>query len=114
MTRFLLPNLNLVELQIFLEHIRLGPDHVKKLLNKKQLAEVLELGCLTQEQLNEVSTDRIEKIGNVALALNSMLTSTFGVWMGLSGCMGLDLGSTIVFSTVTSIACVLSVSLGYS
>lgn len=114
MDKSLLPNLNLVELQIFLEHIRLGPDHVTKLLNKKQFSEVLELGYITQEQLREVGTNKIEKIGNVALVLNTIITSSFGAWMGLSSCMGLTLGSPVIFATVTTMTCLLSVAIGYN
>ncbi|MBA3238037.1 MAG: hypothetical protein H0T62_06765 [Parachlamydiaceae bacterium] len=114
MAKLSLSNLDLIELQVFLEHIRLGPDHVKLLLNKKQFSEVIELGYITLQQLKEVKTDKNEKFGNLALVLNTIITGSFGAWMGLSGSMELDLGSPVIFVTITLVTCLLCGAIGYN
>ncbi|MBA2656421.1 MAG: hypothetical protein H0U70_05485 [Tatlockia sp.] len=108
-----LEDLNLVELNLLLSHLRLGNEHLKKQLNKAQLANLLHLGLLNQQQLISVSSNRIEKSGNVALVLNTVITSIFGAWMGFSGFMGLHLDSYKTLMLITSISFFASFIVGF-
>ncbi|MGQ3888504.1 hypothetical protein ACQUW5_05670 [Legionella sp. CNM-1927-20] len=108
-----LEDLNIVELEILLGHLRLGEAHLKKNLNKRQFKSLLQLGSLNFTQRNNIQSDGREKSGNVALVLNCIITSTFGAWMGFSGFMDLHLNSFIILAGITSIALLTGSLVGY-
>jgi len=108
-----LESLDLLELNILLGHLRLGEGHLKKQLSRAQFKHLLELGQLNIEQQINVSSNRAEKSGNIALVLNTVITSVFGAWMGFSGFMGLQLNSYLMLSGITIIALFTSVLVGY-
>lgn len=108
-----LEDLNFSELQLLFEHLRLGTDHLKQLLTPEQYTDLLKWYRLEEDQRDQIATNKAEKTGNLALIINTILTSTFGAWMGLSGCLGKSLGSTITFVIVIAIAFVTSSLIGY-
>jgi len=96
-----------------LKHLRLGADHLKRMLTEKQYNELLKWCELTRDQNNQIATDTVERLGNMSLIINTILTSTFGAWMGLSGCIGLTLGSYTILCSVTLLAFFVSGMIGY-
>ena len=107
-----LESLNLTELDILLAHLRLGSGHLESQLDEEQLSSLLSLGSLSYEQLNNISSNRLEKSGNVALVLNTVITSIFGAWMGFSGFMELHLDSYSVLCGITALAILTSLTVG--
>ncbi|STX29910.1 Uncharacterised protein [Legionella beliardensis] len=108
-----LEDLNIVELEILLGHLRLGEAHLKKNLNKRQFKNLIQLGSLNITQHTNIQSNGKEKSGNVALVLNCIITSTFGAWMGFSAFMGLHLDSFIMLAGITLIALLTSSLVGY-
>ncbi|MBA2651710.1 MAG: hypothetical protein H0U73_05535 [Tatlockia sp.] len=108
-----LEELNLVELNLLLSHLRLGSGHLKKQLSSIQLSKLLSLGSLNQQQLISVSSNRVEKSGNLAVVLNTVITSIFGAWMGFSGFLGLHLDSYTTLFGITIVTFFSSFIVGY-
>lgn len=108
-----LEDLSFTELHILLGHLRLGMDHLKQLLSPQQFQELIHWSGLTQDQKEKITSDKAEKTGNLALVINTILTSTFGAWMGLSGCFGSSLGSLKMLTFVGLLAFFVSGVLGY-
>ncbi len=108
-----LESLNLAELNTLLSHLRLGTGHLKKQLTSSQLSNLLSLGSIDYNQFLNISSNKFETSGNVALVLNTVITSVFGAWMGFSGFMELHLDSYIVLSLITSIAVFVSSLVGF-
>lgn len=108
-----LEDFSLHQLNILLKHLRLGQDHLKALLISQQLKELFHWCDLEIEQKQQIATDRIEKLGNMVLIINTILTSTFGAWMGLSGCIGYALGSFKMLAFISVIAFFVSTLIGY-
>lgn len=108
----LLENLNLTELDILLAHLRLGSGHLESQLNTEQLTNLLDLGSLDYEQKINIESDKLEKSGNVALVLNTVITSIFGAWMGFSSFMELHLDSYRMLYGITSLAVLTSITVG--
>lgn len=108
LTDFSLPQLHMV-----LKHLRLGVDHLKLMLTKNQYKELLKWCELTRDQKKQIATDTVERLGNMSLIINTILTSTFGAWMGLSGCIGLTLGNYAMLCSVTILAFFVSGLIGY-
>lgn len=110
--RILLEHLNLSELNILLGHLRLGEGHLKSQLSEEQFRSLLQLGSLNLEQKLNVSANKIEKSGNLAVVLNTIVTSVFGAWMGFSGFSGLHLTHTAL-AIITCTALIISLLVGY-
>lgn len=108
-----LKDLSYLELHIMVEHLRLGLDHLKKYLEPAQLNELLQNSHLDASQKDTIAADTAEKTGNLALVINTIITSVFGAWMGLSGFIGLNMGSIVVLLVVVCIATVISGTIGY-
>lgn len=107
-----LEDFSLSQLNILLKHLRLGPDHLKLILTPKQLHDFFNWPDL-KSQKEEISADKIEKLGNMSLIINTILTSTFGAWMGLSGCLGCGLGSFKMLLFISILAFFVSGLTGY-
>jgi hypothetical protein len=108
-----LEDFSLSQLHILLNHLRLGVDHLKFLLTPKQLKELFTWWDLDEEQKKQIYTDKIETLGNMSLIINTILTSTFGAWMGLSGCIGCGLGSVKMLTFISLLAFIVSGIIGY-
>lgn len=108
-----LEHLNLTELNILLGHLRLGEAHLKKQLNNEQYKSLLQLGSLNFDQKNKITSNKAEKSGQVALVLNTVITSVFGAWMGFSAFMGLKLDSPGELLCITLLALSISLIVGY-
>jgi hypothetical protein len=106
-------DLSLPQLHILLKHLSLGSDHLKLLLAPKQLNELYQACRLAEEQQEQIAANRLETLGNMSLTINTIMTSTFGAWMGLSGCIGLGLGSYKVLGVISFIAFFVSGFIGY-
>lgn len=68
---------------------------------------------LSQEQEEQMSAGRVELMGNMSLIINTILTSTFGAWMGLSACIGCGLGSIKMLTFISMVAFFVSGMIGY-
>lgn|GEM_PF-1629648 len=108
-----LENLNLMELNILLGHLRLGEYHLKNLLGKQKYTCLLAQGSLNSDQNFKIQTNRAEKSGNIALVLNTVITSIFGAWMGFSGFLGLHLNSVPMLITIILLALFVSITVGF-
>ncbi|MFC3908017.1 hypothetical protein ACFORL_02830 [Legionella dresdenensis] len=108
-----LENLNLLELNILLGHLRLGAGHLASLLDKNQYRMLLDLSSLNREQNFKIRSNRAEKSGNIALGLNTVITSVFGAWMGFSGFAGLHLNSISMLIAITGLALFSSIVVGF-
>jgi hypothetical protein len=110
---YCLEDLSYLELTIMLQHLRLGLNHLKQHLEPKQLYRLLLLGQLGKQQKENIAADPAEKAGNLALVLNTIITSVFGAWMGLSGFIGFNLGSMLALACIVIIATLISGFIGY-
>lgn len=108
-----LEDFSLSQLNILLKHLRLGLDHLKLILTPKQLEQLFKWCDLEENQKKQISTDRIETLGNMSLIINTILTSTFGVWLGLSGCLQCGLGSFKMLMSISILAFFISGLTGY-
>lgn len=108
-----LEDFSLSQLNILLKHLRLGQDHLTLLLTPKQLDELFKWCDLEDDQKNQISTDKLETSGNMSLIINTILTSTFGVWIGLSGCLECGLGSFKMLMYISIFAFFISGLTGY-
>jgi hypothetical protein len=108
-----LEDFDLRQLEILFKHVSLGHDHLKTILTKKQLADLFEWGDIRDEHKRQILATKAEKLGNMSLIINTILTSTFGAWMGLSGCIGFGLGSYKALTIISIIAFFVSGLTGY-
>lgn len=108
-----LANLSFLELNVLLQHLRLGVDHLKKHLNQHQLNDLLDLGELKEIQQKNIKSDAAEKTGNAALLINTVITSVFGAWMGFTGFMQMKLGSLFVLYIMVALATLISGLVGF-
>ena len=82
--RIQLETLQVSELAILLGHLQLGIDHLKKHLNKDQLAELLNYGDINSRQYEILKPDEIERHGNIAsrtvssVSRNARMTRSVG------------------------------------
>jgi hypothetical protein len=108
-----LEDFSLPQLNTLLKHLRLGYDHLKMLLTPKQMKELFIWYDLEENKKKQIAADRIETLGNMSLIINTILTSTFGAWMGLSGCLGCALGSFKMLTFISMLAFFVSGLIGY-
>ena len=108
-----LENLSFLELNVLLQHLRLGVVHLKKHLNQNQLNDLLSLGELKEIQQKNIKSDAAEKTGNAALLINTVITSVFGAWMGFAGFMQMKLGSMFVLYLMVALATLISGLVGF-
>lgn len=108
-----LEDFSLPQLNILLKHLRLGQDHLNIILSPKQFQELFDWCALEEDQQKKMSADKLEKLGNMSLIINTILTSTFGAWMGLSGCLGSGLGSYTMLTFISILAFFVSGLMGY-
>lgn len=105
--------LNINELTILLGHLRLGENHLKEKLNRQQYKSLLRLASVNMFDAQKINMNLPEKIGNISLGLNTVVTSTFGAWMGFSAFLGLRLNSTPILSMIILLAVVACLFVGY-
>ena len=101
------------QLHIFLKHISLGKEHLQSILTPQQLKDLLSWCELRDDHKKQILATKIEKLGNMSLIINTILTSTFGAWMGLSGCIGCGLGSYKALMLISIFAFFVSGLVGY-
>lgn len=82
------------EILLIRKHLQLGKKHLDRVLSRKESQEIF---SLADEAEDPMESDSFEVIGTASLVLNSVLTATLGAWMGLSGFLGLSLGSKPLF-----------------
>lgn len=92
----LLKDLNLIELNTMLKHIRLGKEHLEKTLSPETFQKFLRLSTLKQHEKEKIKSDAQERTGNIALVLNTVVTGIVGIWLGLAGFSGLNLRSVLI------------------
>lgn len=79
-----LQNLSFKQLITLFRHLQLGHGHLSTLLTSDQYKELLAVGELSTNQLQKMQSDSQEKIGNVSVVVNTILTSCFGAWLGFN------------------------------
>jgi hypothetical protein len=101
------------ELILLQKHIQLGQDHLVEVLGKKGFQEFLQFARPSQEAVDQAQADDTETSGNLILAVNTILTGSFGGWMGFSAMMELNIGSPVIFGTILSLATLVGAAIGY-
>lgn len=84
MSTHYLHHLNSKNLLIILRHVQLGHDYLSKRLSKNDYTNLLSVGCLSNNQVSKINSDKQEKLGNTSVVVNTILTSCFGAWLGFS------------------------------
>jgi hypothetical protein len=107
-----LQSLKIRDLTAILKHIRLGKDHLNQALSPDEMDDLLDEGRLKKQQRENIKSDKQEKAGNIALVLNTILTSCLGAWLGFSGFTHQTLDSYITI-IVIFMAIVLGALVGY-
>lgn len=110
------PNLHSLpshKLTILLEHLRLGEKHLKQHLNPRQFAELLNLTELDPIQTDAIKTDEIEKKGNITKAVDGLLTTLIGSWLGYIGFIKSRLESREGFIAIICLATAIGLYVGY-
>jgi len=88
--RIELEKLQVPELAILLGHLQLGMDHLKKHLNKDQLADLLNYSHINSRQYERLKPDEIERHGNIVLMANTVFTCLLGGWLASIGFAGIS------------------------
>ena len=112
-TKNKLVDFSTTQLQIFFQHVSLGKEHLKGLLTEQQLNELFKWVNLNEDLKKTIEMTKLEQLGNMSLIINTILTSTFGAWMGLSSCIGCGLGSYKILIIISLCAFFLSGFIGY-
>lgn len=93
--RYTLENFQIEELQIILEHFKLGIDHLKKQLTPKQFKELESYGWITKSEKDEFKINKIENFSSLSMIYNSIITGVVGVWIGLATLFEMDVVSKL-------------------
>jgi hypothetical protein len=109
-----LKNFNIVQLNALLKHVRLGLMHLKKILNPQELENLFERSEITPKQHKNMKADAQEKAGNISILSNTLITSILGIWLGLSGFIGLGLKSVIILTLIVIITMITCGWVGYA
>jgi hypothetical protein len=108
-----LNHLAAAELILLQKHIELGRDHLIRILGKKGFEKFLHFARPSQETMDLFKADDMETTGNLILVVNTIITGSFGGWMGFSGVMEMKLGSSLMFEMVLSLAVLAGIAVGY-
>lgn len=106
--------LEINQLKNVMGNLRLEATQLKNKLAKLQWKELLNLAQLPPEQHQNLKANGFEKAGQIALVLNTIVTSMFGAWMGFHAFTGSKTDSFFQFSIVGTLTFVLSIFFGYS
>lgn len=106
-------NLSTLQLKYLYEHLRLGEQHLRKILDKEQFKQLLRLNYLNPEEKENIYPDKAEKTGNITFIINTIITGIFGAWLGLAGFTELKLTSYTALFSITTLTASLSGILGY-
>lgn len=101
------------ELILLQKHIELGKDHLEEILGKRGLEEFLQYAKPNQATIDQIKADDTEASGNFIHTVNTIITGTFGGWMGFSAMMELNLSSPFMFGSVLALATFVGLSIGY-
>jgi len=108
-----LRSLPIHKLSIWLEHLRLGEKHLKKRLTPEQFSELLNLTDLDSTQSKTVTADSLEKKGNITKAVDGLLTTIIGSWLGYIGFVESRLDSREAFIAILCLATAIGIYVGY-
>lgn len=101
------------ELKTFSEHLKQGEEHLKKILTLKQYENLLALSQLSHNEKTSIKADLAEKSGNIAIAINMVLTTLTGTWVGFIGFLGFEMNSPTIISFILVCAVIISIISGY-
>lgn len=79
-----LHSLKTKDLLRILRHVQLGKEHLLRRLSDQAFEDLLSIGSLSNNQIDKIESDKQEKVGNVSIVMNTILTSCFGAWLGFS------------------------------
>lgn len=105
-------SLRIQELNRMLKHIKLGKEHLTQYLSPTHFTELLKLGNLQDEQKEHIATDFRENTGNASVIINTIITSIFGGWLGMTG-FGLFKFSPYLSIVIVITALVIGGLIGY-
>lgn len=105
--------LTINELKILLEHLKLGADHLKKVLPEADFNALLKWGNLDEKQKTILKANRLERISEALPALNTIITSTFGAFLGFNAMLGTSISSRGNFAITCALASLIGGSIGY-
>jgi hypothetical protein len=100
------------ELIILQQHLKLGVNHLRQQLTDKEFNALLASSSVDAAQVHKIEHDEVEVSGNLFLVLNTILTATFGAWLGYSGFLGLGIASFWIFSSIVVFAALFGAFIG--
>ncbi len=106
---YCLDGLSLLELNSMLKNLRLGDEHLKKLLGDEKYQALHK--SMAEDELKDgwFQPTKLEHIGGISQVLNTIISSTFGSWLALAGAMGF--GSLSLTALVFAVAIAFTLSL---
>lgn len=106
-------NLNLLDLNTMLKHIRMGKDHLQKCLSPEAFKDLLKLSYLNKQQHENIKADPQEHMGNITLVMNAIITGLLGSWLGFTAFVGMGLKSVIALVIIFSITAIICGWVGF-
>lgn len=101
------------ELILLQKHIDLGIDHLISVLGVNRFHEFLSLSNMGEETYELIKANKTEVYGNLISILNTIITASFGGWMGFSAVMELNLSSPYIFIVILSLTTLAGAVIGY-
>lgn len=98
-----LANFQLEELQIILEHLQLGVDHLKTQLTPDQFKELENYGLVTQSEKDEFKVTKMEHFFSLSMIYNSIITTSVGAWIGFATLFDMDVTSKLAYVSAFSL-----------
>src|SRR5262249_22322621 len=79
--------LSVLELNHVFKNFRLGEEHLKEILTPSQYKDLENFISITNIHQSCISTTRMEHLSNIAIMMNTIVSSVFGSWLALAGVM---------------------------
>lgn len=116
MNRININNFEIEQLQIVLEHLKLGRNHLERQLTPKQFKELESYGTISRHEKSVFKINKMEEFSHLAMVLNSVITGILGVWMGFAATMEIDASANIILVAGISLFCggIMSVGILFS
>lgn len=101
-------DLNIGQLESLRKNLHADPGTLKEQLNPKDFKALLQLKTSKSKYKQKIKSDTQEKAGNIAIILNTIITSVLGAWLGISGFIGLGLKSIIALIGIIILTTIIS------
>ena len=114
-TNLELANLKIKELHHFLNHVRLGEEHLLKKLKQDTYGKLLALSEVKEEKVKAIKSNLQEQASKAYLLLMTIVTSCIGGWLGFAEFQKYSIHGffSVVIVAITIVACWLVGYLSY-